>query len=77
MPRPGKPAPPITSVADAPPVRIVAVCSCNRLAYGLHAPLCRDCWRKTTDGREWQRLQTAASRKRQRERQAKTPQVET
>ena len=62
-------------MADAPPARLVAICSCSRLAIGAHAPLCHRCWRKTDAGREWQRLQTAASRA--RKRQAKTPQAET
>ena len=62
-------------MADAPPVRLVAVCGCSRLAIGAHAPLCHRCWRKTDAGREWQRLQTAVSRA--RKRQAKAPQAET
>ena len=51
------------------PARVVAICSCNRLAIGPHAPLCHRCWRKTPEGREWQQRQTAASRERARERQ--------
>lgn len=62
-------------MADVAPVRLVAVCSCYRLAIGPHAPLCHRCWRKTDAGREWQRLQTAASRA--RKRQSKAPQAET
>jgi hypothetical protein len=39
-----------------------AVCSCGRLAYGEHAPLCRKCWLTTDAGREWNRLRIARLR---------------
>jgi hypothetical protein len=38
------------------------ICACGRVAYGEHAPLCRQCWLVTDAGREWNRLRIARLR---------------
>lgn len=38
--------------------------TCGRSCSGSHGPICRDCFRRTPEGREWQRLRMAAYRKR-------------
>lgn len=47
----------------APAVKIPCS-SCGKIHTGAHGSLCRDCFRKSPNGKEWQRLRMAAYRAR-------------
>jgi hypothetical protein len=38
--------------------------TCGKVCTGAHGGLCRDCFRRTPEGREWQRLRIAEYRRR-------------
>lgn len=46
------------------PAQQLTCSSCNAACTGAHGTLCRDCWRRTPEGKDWQRLRMAAYRKR-------------
>jgi hypothetical protein len=46
---------------------VLTCTSCSKRHIGAHGGLCRDCWRRTPEGREWQRLRIAAYRARNRQ----------
>lgn len=46
-----------------PPAERLACSSCGAACTGSHGGLCAPCWRKTPDGREWQRQRIAAYRR--------------
>jgi hypothetical protein len=45
-----------------PPAEKLICSSCGGACTGSRGALCRNCWRRTPEGREWQRLRLAAYR---------------
>lgn len=51
---------------ELPPHELL-LCSCGKGRSGRYGLLCRDCWRRSPDGRTWQRQRIAAYRAKRRQ----------
>jgi hypothetical protein len=49
-----------------PPAERLSCTSCGAGCTGSHGALCSRCWRRTPEGKEWQRLRVAAYRQQKR-----------
>jgi hypothetical protein len=53
----------LRQAGQLPPAEQLSCSSCGSACTGSHGALCAKCWRRTPEGKEWQRLRVAAFRR--------------